>query len=104
MEYIYAALMLHRMNKEVSEDNIVKMVKAIGVEPDLIKIKALVSALKEVNIDEVIKSATSFIPVAASVAPQPTIELAKAKEEKKKEEKKEERAEEALEGLSSLFG
>jgi large subunit ribosomal protein L12 len=103
MEYIYAALMLHKLKQPVNEDNVKKVVSAAGVTPDEIRVKALVSALGEVNIDEALKNAAAA-PVAvaapaataASAAP-----AAKPKDEEKQEEKKEEQA---LEGLSSLFG
>lgn len=104
MEYVYAALMLHRLGKEVNENSMKKVVEAAGAKPDDIKIKALVTALGEVNIDEALKKAM-VAPVAAPVAPAAPGEAAKAaaaKEEKKEEEGKAQ--EEALSGLSSLFG
>ena len=108
MEYVYAVLLLHRAGKEVSEENVKKVLSAAGINPDEARVKALVAALSEVNIDEVLKSATAM-PVAApaaapAAAPQPAEEEKKpeAKEEKKKEEEKKE--EEALAGLSALFG
>ena len=99
MEYIYAALLLHRLGKEVSEGSVKKVVEAAGVKADEMRVKALVTVLAEVNIEEALKSAA-----AASFAPQPAVQAASAapaKEEKVEEEKKEE---EALAGLSSLFG
>jgi len=102
MEYLYATLLLHSLGKEINEDNIKKVMQAAGATPDEAKIKALVSALEGVNIEEAIKQAA--IPVAAAPAPAE----AKAEEEKKEEEKKEEeaekKAEEAAAGLSALFG
>lgn len=104
MEYVYAALLLHRLNKEINEENITKVVEAAGANPDQAKIKALVAALGEINIDEAIKSAvTTPVAAAPTVVEEAPKEEAK-KEEKKEEEKKEEGEEEALEGLSSLFG
>ena len=32
MEYVYAALMLHKLKKDINEDNISNLVKASGVE------------------------------------------------------------------------
>lgn len=108
MEYVYAALLLHRAGKEISEDNVKKVLSAAGVDPDEARVKALVAALSEVNIDEVLKSATAmpFAPMAAAPsAPQPEEKPEAKKEEKKKKEEEEKReAEEALAGLSSLFG
>jgi large subunit ribosomal protein L12 len=107
MEYVYAALLLHRLKQNITEDSVKNVVKAAGVTPDDVRVKALVAALGEVNIEEALKAA----PVAAAAAAAPAAAgggapasapgEAPAKEEEKKEEKKEE---EALEGLSSLFG
>ena len=101
MEYIYAALLLHKLKQPVNEDNVKKVVSAAGSNPDEIRVKALVSALGEVNIDEALKNAAAApVAVAAPAAAAPA-QAAKPKEEEKAEEKKEEQA---LEGLSSLFG
>jgi large subunit ribosomal protein L12 len=106
MEYVYAALLLHKLKQPVNEDNLKKVVSAAGATPDEIRVKALVSALGEVNIDEALKNA-AMAPVAAAPAvaaggAAPASAAAqKPAEEAKEEEKKEEQA---LEGLSSLFG
>jgi large subunit ribosomal protein L12 len=108
MEYVYAALLLHKLKQNITEDSVKNVVKAAGVTPDDVRVKALVAALGEVNIEEALKAA----PVAAAAAAAAPAAAggagvaaaggeAPAKEEEKKEEKKEE---EALEGLSSLFG
>jgi large subunit ribosomal protein L12 len=104
MEYVYAALLLHKLKQNITEDSVKNIVKAAGVTPDDVRVKALVAALSEVNIEEALKTA----PVAVAGASPATGgaaaaagAAAPAKEEEKKEEKKEE---EALEGLSSLFG
>ncbi|MGE5662020.1 MAG: 50S ribosomal protein P1 [Ignavibacteriales bacterium] len=101
MEYMYAALLLHKLKQDINEDNVRNVIKATGVAPDDARIKSLVTALSEVNIEEALKSSPVSVsgPVAspAATSPQP----AESKEEEKKEEKKEE---EALEGLSALFG
>ncbi len=104
MEYVYAALLLHKAGKQIDEESVKKVLSAAGINPDEARVKALVAALSEVNIDEVLKNATAA-PVAAPAAPAAPAEEEKpeAKEEKK-EEKKEEEKEEALAGLSALFG
>jgi large subunit ribosomal protein L12 len=94
MEYVYAALLLHKLDKEVNEANLSSVVKASGAEVNEAQVKSLVAALADVNIDEAVKAA----PVAAAAAPAAA---APAKEEKKEEPKNEEAA---MEGLSSLFG
>ena len=101
MEYVYAALLLHKLKQNITEDSVKNVVKAAGVTPDDVRVKALVAALGEVNIEEALKAAP--VAVAAASAPAvggataPAAGEAPAKEEEKKEE-------EALEGLSSLFG
>ena len=52
MEYIYAALLLHKLEQKIDEDTVKKVITSTGVEPDEVKIKALVSALSEVNIED----------------------------------------------------
>ena len=97
MEYVYAALLLHKLDKEVNEANLSSVVKASGVDVNEAQVKSLVAALADVNIDEAVKAA----PVAAAAAAPAAAAAAPAKEEKKEDPKKEEAA---MEGLSSLFG
>ncbi|MEM3833285.1 MAG: 50S ribosomal protein P1 [Thermoprotei archaeon] len=108
MEYIYASLLLHSAKKEINEENLKNVLQAAGANIDEVRIKAVVSALKEVNIDEAIKAAAPVYaaPVAASAAPA-AVETGTKEEKKaeKKEEKKEEVSEEAMaQGLEALFG
>lgn len=92
MEYIYAALLLHKAGKPVDEAGIKKIVEAAGIAIDETKIKSLIASLQGVDIDKAVSEAA--IATSAPVAV-----------ESKKEEKKEEaRAEAAAEGLSALFG
>ena len=114
MEYIYAALLLHNSDKEITEDGITAIMKAAGIEADKGRIKALISALGDVNIDEAMAQAQpAYAPAPmAAQAPMPAPETApeapeeeKAEKKKKKEEGEEEKAEETgMEGLASLFG
>jgi len=97
MQYVYAAMLLHSAKKEVSESAVEKVLAAAGLEADKAKIKALVEALKEVNIDDVIKQASVM-----AVAPVASASAAPAAKAEPKEEKKTE--EEAAAGLGSLFG
>ncbi|MFH8080357.1 MAG: 50S ribosomal protein P1 [Candidatus Aenigmatarchaeota archaeon] len=99
MEYIYTALLLHSAGKEINENNVKKVIESAGIKADEAKIKALVSALEGVNIDEVIKQAS--MPVVAAAPTQPT--ESKPQEKKETQEAKKE-AEEAVVGLASLFG
>jgi len=102
MEYVYAALLLHKLKKDITEDNVKNVIKATGANPDEVKIKALVAALSEVNIDESLKST----PMAMAVPATPAADsgATQANDEKKDEKNDEKKEEEALEGLSSLFG
>ncbi len=105
MEYVYAALLLHKLKQDINEDNITNVIKATGSPPDAVRIKALVAALGDVDIEAALKSAplSMAAPAAASSAPGATAPEATKKEEAE-EEKSEKKEEEALEGLSSLFG
>ena len=110
MEYIYATLLLHAAKKEITEDNLKRVLEAAGIQVDEVRLKSLVAAVKEINIDEVIKSAAAM-PVAPAVAPaaaEQATQPAEAKEEEEKEEeeeKKEALSEEELgSGLAALFG
>ncbi|GBC73950.1 hypothetical protein HRbin04_01360 [archaeon HR04] len=103
MEYVYAALLLHKTGQKIDEDSIKNVVKAAGVEPDEVKVKALVSALAEINIDEALKSTPLVAAPSAAPAEAKPAE-AKPKEEKKGEEEEKKGEEEAMAGLSALFG
>ncbi len=108
MEYIYGALLLHYAKQEINEENLARVLQAAGISPDEVRIKTLVAALKEVNIEEAIKSA-AFAPVAATpvaaatAAPAATATAAKAEEKKEEEEKKGPSEEEIAGSLASLF-
>lgn len=101
MEYIYAALMLHEVKRKVEPGDLEQVLKAAGAEPDPARIKQLVSALSNVNIDELVSQA-AVMPTVPVAAPAPVEQKEEKKEEKKKEEKEEEEA--ALAGLGALFG
>jgi large subunit ribosomal protein L12 len=102
MEYVYAALLLHKLKKEVNEANISSVVKSSGAEVNEAQVKALVAALADVNIDDAVKAA----PVAVAAAAAPAAADAAGGEAKKEKAPKEEgkTEEAAMEGLSSLFG
>jgi large subunit ribosomal protein L12 len=96
MEYVYAALLLHKLGKEINEHNVKSIVTASGAQADESKIKSLLASLKGVDIDKELES-------ASLVASAPAGGHA-AHEEKKEEKVKEEKKEAAAEGLSALFG
>lgn len=102
MEYIYAAMLLHKAGKKVEEASLKKILEAAGVVPDEARIKATVAALDGVNIDDAIKSAQV---VAAPAQSGGEAKAAEKKEEKKKKEEDAGKSEEAASaGLSALFG
>jgi large subunit ribosomal protein L12 len=94
MENIYAALLLHKLGKEVDEKNLKSVVAAAGGQIDESKIKSLVASLKGVDIDKELENA-SLVAAAPASSDAP---------KEKKEAKIEEKKEAAAEGLSALFG
>lgn len=96
MQEVYAALLLHSSGKPVEEGSVKKVLEAAGTHADEARVKALVSSLSGVNIDEAIKQSV------LTAAPAPA--AAEKKEEKAAEKKEEKKAEESVEGLSGLFG
>jgi len=104
MEYVYAALLLHKAGKEVTESTVKAVMTAAKVTVDEARVKALVAALDGVNIDEAIKKAAVAAPVAVAAAPAagPAPEAKKEEKKDKEEEKKAEEA--AAAGLGALFG
>jgi large subunit ribosomal protein L12 len=101
MEYVYAALLLHKAGKPVDENGVTSVLKAAGVEINEARVKALVAALEGVNIDEAISKAAFAAAPAAAAAP---VAAAAAAEAPKEEKKKEEEEATGMEGLSALFG
>jgi len=93
MELMYASLLLHATKQPISEENLKKILTAVGVQTDETKVKAVVAALEGINIEEVINKAAI-----------PTATVVEKKEEEKKEEDAEKKAEQAAAGLSALFG
>ncbi len=106
MEYVHAAILLHRAGKPINEKNLTKVLSAAGINADPIRVKALVASLAEVDIEEAIKSPPSFMTAAPAPAavPTPAPEEKPAEEKKKKEEEEKEKEEAAIEGLGALFG
>lgn len=106
MEYVYAAMLLHKAGKEINEENVTKVLTAAGVTVDAVRVKALVASLSEVNIEEAIKAAPAMMaaPAAAQAPAAPEAEAKPKEDEKKKKEDDKAKEEAALEGLGALFG
>jgi len=95
--------MLHKLKKEITEENVTSIVKASGTEVNEAKVKSLVASLADVDIEDAIKAA----PVAVAAAPAAAAAPAEGAEEKKEGNSappREKQEEAAMEGLSSLFG
>ena len=92
MEYIYGALLLHKLGQSVTAESLTKVINATGVQADEAKVKTLIASLQGIDIASELANASSIAsaPAAAPVAA--------------KEEKKEEKPVESAAGLSALFG
>ena len=95
MEYIYAAMILHSADKDINEENVKSIIEAAGIEADDARIKALIAALEDVDIDEAMET-TAMAAAPAAAAP--------AAAEAAVEEVEEEAEEAAAAGLGALFG
>lgn len=92
MEYIYGALLLHKLGKPMTEDNLKKVISAAGATVDEAKVKTLIASLQGIDITKELESASIVSAAPAAAATE------------KKEEKKEEKPSESAAGLASLFG
>ena len=101
MEYVYAAMLLHKSGKSITEEAVKSVLTAAGCAVDTTRIKALVAALQGVNIEEAIKKAAVAAPVAVAASAGHAPE-AKKEEKPKEDTKKSEEA--AAAGLGALFG
>lgn len=95
MEYIYGALLLHKLGQPVNEENLKKVISATGANVDEAKVKTLIASLQGVDIEAELKNASivTAAPAAGAAGAAPA-----------KEEKKEEKPSESAAGLASLFG
>ena len=67
MEYVYAALILNETGEEINEENITGVLEAAGVDVEESRVKALVAALEDVDIEEAIETAAAA-PAAGAAA------------------------------------
>ena len=113
MEYIYAALILHESEKEINEESLTTVLKAADVKVEDVRVKALVAALEDVDIEEALEAGQVAIPAAVAVgsggsggeaaADSGNAEEAKASAEEEAKQAEEEEAASAA-GLGDLFG
>jgi large subunit ribosomal protein L12 len=119
MEYVYAALILNESGEEINEDNLTGVLEAAGVDVEESRVKALVAALEDVDIDDAVEEATAVpATTGGSAAPasdgdEETADEGGEEEDAAEEEATEEEAGgddddeddgEAGEGLGELFG
>ena len=103
MEYIYAAMLIHKAGKKIDEATLTAVLNAAGVKSDSARVKATVAALDGVNIEEAIAKAAVVAPVAAPSASGAHAGEAK-KDEKKSAAEEKKSDESAAAGLGALFG
>jgi len=59
MEYVYAALILHETEAEINEENLTDVLEAAGVDVEESRVKALVAALEDVDIEDAVEQAAA---------------------------------------------
>jgi large subunit ribosomal protein L12 len=112
MEYVYAALILNETGAEINEENLTDVLESAGADVEESRVKALVAALEDVDINEAVEQAAA-VPAAGGAAGG----AAAGGEAEEADEGGEEEAEEAEaeedddedegdggEGLGQLFG
>ena len=67
MEYVYAALILNESGDEINEANLTNVLEAAGVDVEQSRVKALVAALEDVDIEEAVETAAAA-PAAGGAA------------------------------------
>ena len=114
MEYVYAALILNESGAEINEQHLTDVLEAAGVDVEQSRVKALVAALEDVDIDEAVDEAAA-VPAggaAGGAAAGGAAETTEDDDDDEEEEVEEEAEAEddddddddAGEGLGELFG
>lgn len=106
MEYVYAAMLLHKSGQDLTEDNVTKVLKAAKVDVDDARVKSLIAALEDVDIEDAISSAViaSSAPAAAAPAAESADTSSDDSSKEDSSEEDEDDEDDAAEGLGSLFG
>src|SRR3989338_5619013 len=98
MEYIYAAMLLHKAGKKVEEASVKKVLEAAGVKVDESRVKALVAALEGGKIEK------AAVPVAVAPVAGAGTHVSAAGGAKKAEEKDEEEEKKSAEKAAAGLG
>ncbi|MCU4750667.1 50S ribosomal protein P1 [Halobacteria archaeon AArc-curdl1] len=105
MEYVYAALILHEADRDITEESVTNVLEAAGTDVDESRVKALVATLEDVDIDEAVAEAAVGAPATATPAEEAEPEEAPEEAAEEPEEEEEDEDEGATgEGLGELFG
>jgi large subunit ribosomal protein L12 len=115
MEYVYAALLLHESGEEINENNVTAVLDAASVDVDESRVKALVAALEDVDIEDAVEQAAAVPAGGAGGAPEGAEEADEAEadeaeadeteaEEAGDEDDGDDEEEASGEGLGDLFG
>ena len=112
MEYVYAALILNETGEEINEDNLTSVLESAGADVEDSRVKALVAALEDVDIEEAVEQAAAVPAGGAGGAAAPAggdeseAEADEAEEaEAEAEEADDDEDDDAGgEGLGELFG
>ncbi len=111
MEYVYAALILNETGEEINEDNLTGVLDAAGADVEESRVKALVAALEDVDIEEAVEQAaavptggTGGAAATAGGAEAAETEEPEAEEDEAEPEEDEEEEDSSGEGLGELFG
>lgn len=106
MEYVYAALILHESGTEVDQANLTNVLEAAEIDVEETRVKALVAALEDVDIEEAIEQPMGPVVAGPAAAGAPEEQKAAEEEAEQEAEKEPEKKEEgtAEEGLGQLFG
>jgi large subunit ribosomal protein L12 len=115
MEYVYAALILNESGAEINEANLTDVLDAAGVDVEESRVKALVAALEDVDIEDAVEEATAVpattgggggggAPAAAEEEAEEEPEAEEAEEADEEDAGDDEDDEASGEGLGELFG
>ena len=110
MEYVYAALILNETGEEINEENVTDILEAAGADVEESRVKALVAALEDVDIEEAVEQAAA-VPAggAGGAAAGGEADTDEAEEEADEAEEEAEADDDedddaGGEGLGELFG